>query len=67
MSFIQRELDRLSAAMREPCSTDIYDRLSTAQQALAWALEPTVIAELYTTITRREAGAEDCPSSSHQA
>ena len=41
MSFIQRELDRLSTALRQKNSPDRHCQLYAAQQALAWALEPT--------------------------
>lgn len=40
MSFVQRELDRISAALGAPNQAE-YDRLYAAQQALSWALEPT--------------------------
>lgn len=66
MSFLQRELDRIAVALREPCSADVFDRLYTAQQALAWAIEPTVIAAPYATITGKEASSEGCLSSSHR-
>ena len=39
MGFIERELERIAAALREPRSAD-YDQLYAAQQALSWALEP---------------------------
>ena len=67
MSFIQRELDRVTSALREPCSAEVYDRLCTAQQALAWAIEPSVIAEPYATIMSKVANSVGCLSSSHQA
>lgn len=40
MSFLQREIDRIRAALTEPPSAD-HAELYAAQQALAWALEPT--------------------------
>lgn len=40
MSFIQRELDRISAALQSDPDDKDYDRLYAAQQALAWALDP---------------------------
>ena len=38
--FIERELGRIEAALREPRFADQYDQLYAAQQALSWALEP---------------------------
>lgn len=40
MSFLQRELDRVQCALRDPSNKDQYDELYAAQQALAWASEP---------------------------
>lgn len=40
MSFVQRELDRLSSAMKSETSPERYAELYAAQQALAWVLEP---------------------------
>jgi hypothetical protein len=40
MSFLQRELDRIRAALLSEKEVAIYQRLYAAQQALAWASEP---------------------------
>jgi hypothetical protein len=40
MSFIQRELDRIGNALRQPQPGREYAELYAAQQALVWALEP---------------------------
>jgi len=44
MGFIERELERISVAVRarqaEQSDTDEYRQLYAAQQALSWALEP---------------------------
>jgi len=44
MGFIQRELERISEAVRarqaEHSATDEYRQLYAAQQALSWALDP---------------------------
>ena len=40
MRFIQRELDRIGEALRQPNPASRYDELYAAQQALLWALEP---------------------------
>ena len=41
MSFIQRELDRIGDALRADPTPNDYDRLYVAQQALAWATDPS--------------------------
>ncbi len=41
MSFVARELDRITGRLRQPdIPADQYERLYAAQQALSWALEP---------------------------
>jgi hypothetical protein len=40
MSFIQRELERVGAALMQPQPSDHYAELYAVQQALLWALEP---------------------------
>jgi len=68
MSFVQRELDRISKALLEPRLADDtreYSQLYAAQQALAWALEPTGFKPPYSTIRDNGEGSEDCPSSSY--
>lgn len=40
MGFVERELDRLAAALREPQPPERYAQLHAAQQALAWTTEP---------------------------
>ncbi len=57
MSFIQRELDRLNAAIIPDKPNQ--DRLYAAQQALAWALEPSGIKLPYEMITGILVGSED--------
>ena len=49
MSFVQRELDRLSLALHEPRSDDEYRQLRVAHQALSWALEPVGFKSPYDT------------------
>jgi hypothetical protein len=38
--FVQRELDRIAGALREPQPPKRYCELYAAQQALSWALDP---------------------------
>jgi hypothetical protein len=62
VSFIQRELNRIEIALRQPQSRNHYAELYVAQQALAWALDPTGFAAPLTMITGTPAGSEDCPA-----
>lgn len=41
MSFVQRELDRIGDALRQPQPSNRYAELYAAQQALMWATDPT--------------------------
>lgn len=54
MGFIERELERISEAVRarqaEQSDTDEYRQLYAAQQALSWALEPIGFRAPYDTI-----------------
>jgi hypothetical protein len=51
MSFIQRELDKIEAALDSgDLSQDAYIQLYAAQQALSWALDPTGYRSPYNTI-----------------
>ena len=72
MSFIQRELDRLSSALRDgQTKPDVYAQVYAAQQALAWAMEPTGFASPTTMIGRAgglkdtQEGTEDCSGPHH--
>lgn len=67
MSFIQREIDRISAALREPRNSDEYRQMYAAQQALLWASEPNGFASPTTMITGISPALEDCPAGSHPA
>jgi hypothetical protein len=40
MSYIQRELDKIAVALRDPQSQERHQELYAAQQALVWALDP---------------------------
>ena len=55
MSFLQRELDRIREALLSERDGEIYDRLYAAQQALAWASDPTGFRSPFNTITGAEA------------
>lgn len=60
MSFVQRELDRIFAALASQAETSDYDSLYAAQQALAWALEPTGIKSPFSMIRGTQEAKEDC-------
>jgi hypothetical protein len=74
MSFVQRELDRIAEAIRQPQSEEAEIKLHAAQQALAWALEPEGFASPYDAINRLNnnpptgtpEGSEDCSAPRHQ-
>jgi len=65
MSFIQRELDRLGRALREPQAPDSHVKLYAAQQALAWAMEPDGFASPMRTIMGTQEGLADCSGPLH--
>lgn len=58
MSFIQRELDRISYALTHDPSRDKYPELYAAQQALAWAMDPEGFKAPYKMLVPE---GEDCP------
>jgi len=60
MSFIQRELDRIGEALRQPQSGNHYAELHAAQQALAWATDPSGFASPFSSITGSRGETEDC-------
>ncbi len=60
MSFIQRELDRISSALREDPQSNDYDRLYAAQQALSWASDPGRFASPMKHIRGIQEDSEDC-------
>lgn len=53
MSFIQREIDRVTKVLRsEPLDTLRYKELYAAQQALMWTLDPEGFASPYEVISK---------------
>lgn len=60
MSFVQRELDRIGAALRAAQPGPRYAELYAAQQALAWAAEPNGFASPYNMITGTREDSEGC-------
>ncbi len=69
MSFVQRELDRIGGALRQPQPNNRYAELYAAQQALLWAIEPTDFKSPYDmlVVTSTPEGSADCPEESGQS
>lgn len=71
MGFIERELERISEAVRarqgENANTDEYRQLYAAQQALSWALDPTGFRAPFDTVMGIPVAPVDCQAGSHQA
>ena len=65
MSYIQRELDRISTLLRETPTQDNREQLYAAQQALSWALEPTGFKAPFDMIMGTLEGSKDCPADIH--
>ncbi len=60
MSFVQRELDRITTALREPSNGERHAELYAVQQALSWALEPIGFKTPLETIMGTQEGSEGC-------
>ena len=58
--FIERELEGIAQALREPRFADQYDQLYAAQQALSWALEPEGFKRPYDMLTSTPADLAGC-------
>jgi hypothetical protein len=65
MNFIKRELDKISAAISQGSNRE--PELYAAQQALAWASEPTGFASPFAMIMGTRASSGDCLVSSNPA
>ena len=65
MRYLERDLERVSEKLQAgPLADEERGRLYAAQQALAWALEPTSFKAPYDMIVGASipAGSEDCPA-----
>lgn len=63
MMFIQRELDRIGAALTQPQPGPHYAELYAAQQALLWAQEPEGFKSPYAMLVMDTLGdSGDCPA-----
>lgn len=67
MSFIQRELDKISFTLRKTPEGLTYRELYAAQQALAWALEPDGTRPPFQMIMGNLADLTDYPAESRPA
>ena len=61
MGFVKRELAKLSRALDEGVGNPRYPEIYAAQQALAWALEPTGYRAPMAYLTDIPEGSVDCP------
>ena len=64
MGFVEREIAKIHAALVQPEHEDKRPELYAAQQALAWALEPTGVKSPYDLFVGTQAGPEDCSDES---
>lgn len=60
MSFIQREIDRLNAAIRNRQDNANHEKMYSAQQALSCALDPNNFASPYDLTMGTQANLEGC-------
>lgn len=66
MSFVQRELDRINAALNHAGeASPLHAQLYAAQQALAWALEPVGVKPPLDMITGTPAMPGGCSADIH--
>lgn len=65
MGFIERELERIQSALGDPSDAN-HAALWAAQQALAWALEPSAFRAPFYAITGNPAGSRDYLVETHQ-
>ena len=60
MGFMNRELNRIALALREPQPPQRYAELYAAQQALSWALEPDGFRSPYSFLMSTSEGSAGC-------
>lgn len=58
IGFVQRELDGIGAALREPQPPERYAELHAAQQALSWAMDPENFASPLKALTTTDTQAD---------
>lgn len=64
MGFLEREMDRIRAALLEKPDEPGYDLLYAAQQALAWATDPQNFKAPYDLLMGIQEGSKDCSARS---
>lgn len=52
-AYVERELLRVSSALRDPAFAAHYDEFYAAQQALSWVLDPTMSKAPFDQITKQ--------------
>ena len=67
MSFVQRELERIQTALGSSTDNDQRARLYAAQQALAWALDPSGYSSPYNMVRGIREGSEDYSAPVHHS
>jgi len=67
MSYLQREFDRLNAALRDAKNSNKFDALYVAQQAIAWASDPDAYKSPMVLITGTPEDSEGCQPSCNPA
>ncbi len=64
-SFVQRELDRIHNALGDERTNPKYPEMYAAQQALAWALEPSGFRSPFDSVMGTQEAKEGCPGYRH--
>ena len=68
MSFVQRELERIQTELGVlENNGDQWAKLHAAQQALAWALDPSGYASPFDMIKGNRVDSEDCSAPPHHS
>lgn len=65
MSFVQREIDRISSELRLSPKPNDYDLLYLTQQALSWAIDPDGYKSPMVMLRGTQEGTEDCSVDPH--
>ena len=67
MSFLARELEKLSRALCENPQRDNHLELYAAQQALSWAMDPKAVKSPYEMLTGIQEDSVGCSVGNHPA
>ncbi len=65
MGFIERELNEIVTALRDPRNSNRYDRLYAVQQALAWVADPRYFKRPYVSVMDIQGDSEDYSAPAH--